>query len=367
MCDKPGCRGTVCATCRPLVRTTTTVWCPLHRPIATIPRLRWRVDRALLYPGRTDATVDETRSVIDPSTLPDDPFQVAAMAITEDHRWRCHGELRRLIAWVRLTRRRTLLNHSSEPSTVVMYFVHDMVKVLAAHPESHRRVTRPTTPRTWVRRLQAALPVLRAAAGLQRFLRGYQALAPAVATTTHRGQTEQWTQTLDDAADIFRKRPSPMTAALWLAIALGRQGIRPKAALRATRRPSERRLIQTADHAPVWEVRIHIDKDNAVGAVQAHRIRYLPASPFTNRVMQHLPYPSGVAAYRTLFAVRRALLRRHGVTQVMSARRDAAEAAMRLGMDPGTVLNHRPGSRSTPGYTRSLTTPALAVALMQAM
>ena len=138
-------------------------------------------------------------------------------------------------------------------------------------------------------------------------------------------------------------------------------------AARNARRPSERRLIQTADHAPVWEVRIHIDKDNAVGAVQAHRIRYLPASPFTNRVMQHLPYPSGVAAYRTLFAVRRALLRRHGVTQVMSARRDAAEAAMRLGMDPGTVLNHRPGSRSTPGYTRSLTTPALAVALMQAM
>ena len=350
----------------------TTIWCPRHAPPPQrLPLVRWRVAATLRHPGReTDPTEAELEDRLPEScSLPTGPVQTAALAIQEESRWRVVLELRRLVAWLAMATTRRRFGPQSRPDAVIAAYMHEQVRALRAHPDPHRRVTRPTTPGGWLRRLAYGLPdhsrLLQARGALTtRLLAGYAALAPAPSTLVQRDVTAQWQAALDEAWEQFRRRQTRDHAALWLMLELARQGLRPRAAFRAVTTLGQRRqLTPTSKAPPVWELAVHVDKDNPLGRCPAVRRRWLPVVPLISTMMALLPVPVG--DYNDLMELMRAALRRQGVRQVYAARRDAGASAEAAGHDAAALLNHRPGSRTTPVYTGTTTPTTLLQAMLQ--
>jgi hypothetical protein len=258
---------------------------------------------------------------------------------------------------------------TSPPDVVIASFIHYQVRALRTHPDPRKRVTRPTTPATWLRRLASALPeqsrALHAPAALTtRLLAGYAAMAPAPSTLVQRDVQQQWQAALDETWDRFRRDPSPLTAAVWVSLELMRQGFRPLAAFRAvTPVGRRRRLRPTKESSLVWQLEVLLDKDNPLGRCPAVRRRWLPDIPVISAMMAHLPI--ALSEFDTIRVMQHAVLRRHKISQLYAARRDAAVAAEQAGRDPAAVLNHRPGSRTTPVYTGTTTPTALLRAMLQ--
>lgn len=368
LCDAARCRATICRRCAPQMTGDMTLWCAVHAPPARIPVLGWPVATTLWHRGRDSmpTAAREGASRL-PVTLPASRGQVAALATTEETRSRTVAEVRRLARWASV-RGAQMVAQRAEPATVLAEYTWDAVQAGAMHPDPRRRVTRPSTPRTWVRRLVAAVPVLRGAeraAAVTRLLRGLQALAPAASPLVQRGLESEWQRALDAAAEMVRARgATPVAAATWLALELGRLGMRPKPAVRGAMAHSER-VRRHVGGATVWEVRVQLDKDNPIGRVGAPRKRWLPSSALTEKVMQLLPV--GDSDVPEVLATRKRLLRAQGVNQTYVARRDAA-AAMEEAQGPAAVaalLNHRPGSAATPGYAGTTTPTQLLKAMMQ--
>ena len=211
-----------------------------------------------------------------------------------------------------------------------------------------------------------AVPALRSlerTAHIRALLRGYQALAPAP-PALERGREAQWTAASEAAARLAQQTTPPprIAAAVWLAIELGRQGMRPKAALRAAMGQSRRVRLPSG----MWEVHVHLDKDNPVGAVPACRRRRLPAAMWIDRAMAALPLQDD--EWTAAVAERRRLLLAEGVRTLYSARRDAGTAAERRGGTSlaAAVLNHKPNSATTPIYTGTTTPTSTLHGLVRA-
>ena len=344
---------------------TRTLWCPDHRPPSTVPRLNWRVNPLIFHPGRPDHPSEEVeaRSQL-PTTLPAHPLHVVGLAMLEESRWRIVLEVRRLTLWAL---RHDHLTPTTDRHHALAAYIHDTVTSLRSHPSPNLRVTRPTTPDTWVRRLHTGVLELRHAAKwpvIHALLRGYHALAPAPSQQTQRGVAQEWQQAMDDVLRSFQRRPTTTLAALWLTLELQRSGFRPKTAVRGTL-PQAQRERQRIDGVYVWRISVTLDKDNPVGQLPAPRRRWIPSTTTTDRIMQHLPYGSTQDDYERLKAARRQVLAARGITQTYAARRDAAEAAERLDLPVAALLNHRPNSASTPGYANTATPTSLLRALMQ--
>lgn len=356
---------TVCNRCRPEVTTADTLWCPLHRPPHRIPFLHWLTSPLIQHPGRSDipdVTV-ESRDRLSLDIIPHHHEQVASLTWLEQSRWRIVAEILRFTIWVKS--RRPPLDSQACPRATLCEYVHTLVRALSAHPLPHRRVTRPTTPRTWVKLLSLGIRKLAGAEHwreVKALLTGYAALAPAPSTGTLRGVSDRWMAARDAVQDRFKRAPSRRLAALWLSLELGRQGLRPKPAIRGCMGMSQRSLYQPTgvSSALVWRVRVSLDKDNKVGGVPAPRVRYITKSPIVDQVMEFLPFND----YLEVKEARKRILAVFGVSQVYSARRDAAEAAEASGLDVGALLNHRPGSRHTPGYAATATPTSLCLALI---
>jgi len=317
------------------------------------------------HPGRPadpDETV-ETRHSLNPETLPKHHAQVASLGWQEPSRQRVVSELRRFARWV--ATRKPRLTPAANPRDVLPEYVHTLVRALSVHPEPRRRVTRPTTPQTWIKLLSMGLPALRGAEHWREsrsLMLGYQALAPAPSTSVQRDVQGQWLAARDAVQRQFAHCPTRLLAALWLALELGRQGLRPKAAARGAMAMSKRSLFEVPrpHSVVVWRVEVRIDKDNKVGQIGAPRVRWIPRSKTVDLIMQHLPYGN----YQLLTAARKATLKAFGIRQTYAARRDAAAAAEASGRDVTALLNHRPGSRHTPGYAGTTTPTSLLLALL---
>jgi hypothetical protein len=264
------------------------------------------------------------------------------------------------------------LNTDTVPVRALAHHIHDLMMTLTQHPIPQRRVQRPSTPETWVRLLASGYSELMGAPRartITSLLKGYRAMAPGPnpTSTAPRGLAMQWQAAMDAVLDDFHKQPTPCLAATWLALELTRQGMRPKPAIRGAMSHSQRtqrtlRLSQDTAPADVYEVKIHIDKDNPLGRVSAWRRRWIPVVPAVTRIMRKLPYDN----YDEIFDTRRRYLTAQGVPQVYAGRRDAAAYAEELAMPVDQLLNHRPGSASTPGYTMSVTATSLLRAMLQA-
>ena len=360
LCDRPRCRYTLCATCVPSTNLAETLWCTAHRPPpARLPVVGWRVSLGLGHPGRADAP-NRMEMQARFGALPPQPEQVMALSQTEESRWRVVQELRKLTTWLR-SRPRSI-GPKTHPGVVIVRYVHAMVRVLAEHPDPRRRVTRPSTPRTWIRRLAHALPIQARAWRLPvaRILKGYASLAPAPSPTVQRDVQSAWRCAMDDAWRTFQAAPTSMAAAVWLSLELMRQGLRPRAAFRGV---SEMGLRTRRSSPPVWEVRVLIDKDNPVGRQPAPRRRWVAAAPVVDAMMRALPLEP--EAFGRWMEARRKVLRRYGIRQAYAARRDAAAAAESGGLDVSGLLNHRPGSMTTPIYTNTATATSLLMAMVQ--
>lgn len=289
------------------------------------------------------------------------PAQVAAQSQQERSRGRVVAEVRRFGSWVQAQPRRVIRRRRT--ATIVAEYIHSTVRRLRLHPTPHRRALRPSTPASWLRRLADGLPAVRKvqrSSTLRQLLAGYRALAPAASASIERGNAERWREAarLTDRQVATTARTTTLRAALWLTIRLQLTGLRPMTAVRATLRHSRRERIRR-NGKELWEVRTWLDKHNPTGAMTAWQRRWLPVDATSRRVMTHLPLPSTAAAVRSLVDARRELLAKVGIRQTYSARRTVAEKAEQEGLDPAQVLAHRPGSKSTPGYTNTTTATAL--------
>lgn len=348
----------MCARCAPGLDQRATLWCRKHQPPLHVDVVGWQTDPRLQHPGRADApaAATEGRSTLDRALLPTAMGQVAALDWTEEGRWRAVDEVLMLSAWCRAQPRPERLR-TMAPSVLVSRYVHE--RVMGWRPVGRRRtvVRRPTTAETWVRRLALAVPRLQAlerSRHLRSLLGGYRALAPAPAAV-ERDREQEWLAAMADAATQVTQHPSPVAAATWLALELGRQALRPKTAVRACMAHATRERQANGDVV----VGVLLDKDNAKGRVPAVRRRRVKASRLLDRVVSLLPLPDD--AYAAVVAARKAHLAAHGVRQTYVARRDAG-ARIEREMDPtraGAALNHKPGSRSTAVYTNTVTPTAL--------
>ena len=196
-------------------------------------------------------------------------------------------------------------------------------------------------------------------------LKGYHALAPAL-RQTERGTREHWERARQDAWREFEcalsKEERRRAFALWLILTLQMTGFRPRAAARGPL-PQAQRKVVTIRGERYFEVSVLLDKDNVVGQIPAPRKRLLAWTKELTKGMDLLPYPNDKAAIKELLAKRQALLKRHGIHDARSSRRDALTAAEAENLDPGAVGNHRPGSASTPRYILSTTPTAVQLAL----
>ena len=359
------CRTVLCNACHPGGRDET-LWCPRHAPIRVIPHLGWRVASRQLHPGRDHLPLQwEARSTLAASALPRHAEQVAALSQQERSRTRVQSEIARFSKWVSTVPSRKLRRLPS--AQILAQYVHAKVRELAHHPDLRRRVTRPGTPASWVRRLSDGVPKLQQAArsaAVRQLLTGYRALAPALSTSLERDNAGAWTKAVKMVDRLVAPgRPLDRQAcALWLAVQLQVRGFRPLASIRASL-PQSRRELRLRQGGQVWEVSVLIDKHNPTAAVQATQRRWLPVSPLSRRVMSLLPLPARLGPITQLVAARRLLLSQCGIRQTYSARRTAAAQADEAELDPGQVLSHRPGSKSTPGYVGSTTPSALCARL----
>jgi hypothetical protein len=123
------------------------------------------------------------------------------------------------------------------------------------------------------------------------------------------------------------------------------------------------------------KVSVVLDKDNKVGAVPAARQRLVAfPSPVLERLFRYLPYPNDRSSLMLLKQLRTQVKQRFGISDLRSSRRDAAtdaeqrdtSAPITTTTSAGSVLNHRPGSKSTANYTGSLTAPSLQAGLAMA-
>jgi len=294
----------------------------------------------------------EEKSTLD--DVPTAPAAVSSRATRDDTRTRVLTEAKHFATWLSrhpwgsdLTR--------VEPGRLVISFIHERLRRAIVRPV--RPVTRPSTPETWIRRLQAAFPsrLRRAEPAFTRYIKGLYALAPAP-PLTERDVQPCWKAAQEDAFRKATRADSQMAAALWLIIAVQRKGLRPLPALRSVLPQAKRTWC---DHE--LTVRVLIDKDNPVGRIPAPRTRTVRVPPQMQSLLRrHLPIPNDRATLTQLAAKRAKLLRKHGLRDARSARRDAGAAAHAEEMDVGAVLNHRPGSAATPRYANS-TTPAATV------
>ena len=346
-----------------------------------------------MAPGRLDLpSATDERSTLDPASIPPTHLALASQHQLEESRWRVVYEIRRFALWAQLTSS-PRLTPTTNVATTIAFYLHHLTRTLASHPEPRRRVTRPSTTATWFRRLAAGIPAVadvRRAPLITRTLKGLQALAPAQSPYVLRNVSDRWQRATDAALQATtRSNTSSVTlaAALWLALELQRQGLRPLAAVRATL-PQARRLQRSVNlplaarprptrrptrsapalaaqaQARVWEVSVLLDKDNSVGALAAPRRRWIASTPAVDRAMKALPLPYDRQS--ELIEARRSLLRQHDITQTYAARRDAAAAAEERSLPLTQLLNHRPGSRSTPVYAGTSTATALLQALTTA-
>lgn len=296
-------------------------------------------------------------------------------------------DLRRLTIW---TSHQPNLTPTSDPDLVLLRFLHDTLRSLRNHPLPARAVARPSTVVTWARRLEAALPDLARSTRRQPvlgYLQGVQAAAPALSPNVQRGVEEGWAAAIATAFRAATARSAtPIHAATWLTLTLQRLGMRPLAALRGSLPQAERLLrtvtLPTAGRASdarttrsptrqtnrgtrLWQIKVLLDKHNRRGAVAAPVSRWILASPSIDAVMARLPV--GYEDVAAVARMRAQLLAEQGVRQTYAARRDAAAQADARGLSPHEVLNHRPGSRSTPGYVGATTPVSVMQALMQAV
>jgi len=370
LCDRPRCTGTVCRRCRPRVDADTILWCPKHRPPTIIPRLLWKVRIDLHFPGRQDQpSAQDEAATFSATDFPLSYQRVVARHQLEESRWRVVAELRRFALWAASTPQ-PRLHPQSHPVATVLRYVHDLARTLVAHPDPRRRVTRPSTPATWLRRLSSAFPELFHVKVFTTYIAGLRTLAPAVSPYIQRGVQAQWTAATDHALTQARRSRTVLDAAVWLAMELQQRGLRPLAAARATlpQGERERRTVvvpqMTRMEVSVWECRILLDKDNPTGAVGATRRRWIPSTSAIDEVMRRLPLP--YASLPDLLQRRRQLLQQQGIRQTYAARRDAAQTAEAKGQSLQQLLNHRPGSRATPGYAATTTATSLLQAMWQA-
>ena len=306
----------------------------------------------------------EERHSLDLKALPDTPQQISAASILEDTRRRVIAEAVRFARWIDETEQRV----GQQPWEYAVSYAHGLLKKLAV--SSGRKAERPTTVQTWFRLLQAAFPdqlgSRQESAHLARYVTGLRARAPA-APVTERGMESNWARAvgyvasqLDKAESVTERRT---WMALWLVLHLQVAGMRPLAALRGPLKQSKRHRLEVNGQGEVWSVEVLLDKDNKVGTVPAARKRQLQMSEGRGKGMLLLPYPNDTESVRRLVVLRREVKKRHGIADLRSARRDAMAWAEGVGLDPGAVGNHRPGSRATPVYTNTLTSTALQVAL----
>ena len=199
---------------------------------------------------------------------------------------------------------------------------------------------------------------------IRQLLSGYRSLAPALSTSIERDNAALWCLAVKKADALIRPgRPlTRLHCALWLAVHLQVLGLRPLAAVRACLVQSQRTLVKRQGQRR-WEVKVLIDKHNPTAAMQAPQRRWLPVTPTSQRVMAMLPYPATRLDLARLVDARKALLSSLGIRQTYSARRASAAQADEDLLDPGKILAHRPGSKSTPGYVGSATPAAALVGL----
>lgn len=319
----------------------------------------------LRHPGRPDEpdASAEDRDRLSITIIPQSHDQAAALSWLETTRWRVVSEVRRFATWA--TTRLPRLTPRACPRATLGEFVHTSLRALAVHPNRNRRVTRPTTPRTWVKLLALGLPTLSGAEHWREIaaqLTGYATLAPAPSTAIQRGVVDRWLAARDAVQSQFARTPKALVAAIWLSLELGRQGLRPKAAIRGAMSMARRTLIQLQKPSltSAWKVQVVLDKDNKAGQVAAPRVRYIAKAPIVDLIMEYLPYDD----YRRIRDARKKVLATFGVSQVYAARRDAAEMAEATGLNVAALLNHQPNSRHTPVYAGTNTPTSLCLALM---
>lgn len=399
LCDWIGCLNSVCRGCH-LVRSRT-AWCPGHRPVRVVPVLGWKIAPSLLHPGRAaDPGSHESVGRLSGAMLSElSVDQVAARSILEPSRRKVVAMVSKFADWVllhRLQARRAGGDKQKERRLVMQFLLDngravasgrrkknmlqninqniisavrkrvcakDTTRVISAGGRAARAEepgVRPTTMTTWARLLASAFPE-KLGRWLEGFMKGLSALAPA-SPPVERGNDLPWAKVQETARMDFKKNPSRVSAAVWLAIALQRVGLRPKAALRAAMISGSRSWSHLGG-AQGLRVAVLLDKDNPVGLSPAPRVRFLPVSehPHLPQLLRHLPLRD--KEYKSAFDKRKELLAEQGVSYVISARRNAGEKADQMAVDPGQVLNHRPGSRSTVRYVGSATPAATVRAL----
>ena len=349
-----------------------TLWCPGHKPPPKLPLLGWRIANHLWHPGRRSGLgpQEQVSSLLDSRLMEDgtvDPSEIAAQALEENTRARAVAEAKRFAAWLQQMAK-TKFRMVTKPTGAAMVTRYVQSRVVASRRLSPRlQVTSPSTPKTWIRLLAIAYPgkISDRQRDVAALLKGYHALAPAL-RPLERDVEGRWERALGVTWTRFRAAKTATERrclfALWLVIRMQRDGLRPKAALRAPL-PQTSRSRKKIGSESFYEIAVLLDKDNPVGQQPAPRKRLIPWSVDVEAGMSLLPYPNGKAAVKALVDHRRRLLAEHNIRDTRSARRDALTAAEAQGLDPGAVGNHRPGSASTPRYIMSATPTAIQLAL----
>lgn len=330
--------------------------------------LHWKVPERLTHPGRQSLPLaSEERSQFALTDFPSQVGHVQARSELEESRQRVQAEIAGFAAWVQRSRP----SPRRAPVDLLLDYVHDKLTRLQTHPSPRLRVTRPTTPATWLRRLTDAFSdkVPRTSASIRTYLTGLRSLAPAP-PPVERGNQGPWIAMLGHVRERFQAASKPPTVRLWgallLALELQIQGFRPLAAIRGALSQSRRERAAVAGK-PAMKVSVVLDKDNKVGAVPAARQRLVVfPPPVLDRLFRFLPYPNDKPSLLLLKGLRTQVRQKFGIRDLRSSRRNAAVEEEQRDRLAGPALNHRPGSKSTANYTGSLTAPSLQAGLAMA-
>lgn len=362
VCDWEACKGTICRTCLPRGQDRT-AWCPKHTPPPKVSSLGWVIDPRTQHPGREPFVgEDETRI----RSLPEDPDAVNAKTWLESTRRRVCAIARDLEEFVQASTTKDKLALAKSPADCVRRFLARRVQSAVGTEEG----VRPGTVATWARNVQSAYPFLYSrphATTIDNYVKGVQAMAPNPVEQERENQ-RLWDRALKKASQLVKMTraesvDAKIAAAVYVAILLQQTGFRPRVALRASTRAGIRRFKKKKG-ATVLEIGAVIDKDNKLGLSPAPRLRWFPDSPFLRRVIRELPLPNSRKVTKEVERQRKLITSAFGVRDLRSSRRNAAEEADDKEIEPGPVLNHRPGSFSTPRYVGRCTPAKVLRSLM---